>query len=165
MNPAEGESKINGIVIAACSQRAKTDAFRFDPKIVVERVNIREHVAWCQKPGDEETQNMAEDYLRIGNSQGEEVESARSCVGGDFQEIDVVGGGITGITAALEAAAADYEVLLVEKEPQIGGFWPLIRKGSPQNLLTPSLSPTVLKPRSTRRCTTPRSRFHIGKNR
>ena len=34
----------------------------------------------------------------------------------------VVGGGITGMTAALEAAKAGYKVILVEKEPELGGF-------------------------------------------
>jgi quinone-modifying oxidoreductase subunit QmoB len=34
----------------------------------------------------------------------------------------VVGGGITGMTAALESAKAGYKVVLVEKEPQLGGF-------------------------------------------
>ena len=57
--PAEGGPNVDGVVIAACSPRMKTDAFRFDPNTVVERVNIREHVAWCQKPGDEEAQKLA----------------------------------------------------------------------------------------------------------
>ncbi len=34
----------------------------------------------------------------------------------------VIGGGITGMTAALESAKAGYKVVLVEKEPQLGGF-------------------------------------------
>ncbi len=34
----------------------------------------------------------------------------------------VIGGGITGMTSALEAAKAGYQVYLVEKEPQLGGW-------------------------------------------
>ena len=56
-----GGAAPDGIVIAACSPRVKTEAFAFDPSLVVERVNLREHVAWCQKPGDEDTQMLAED--------------------------------------------------------------------------------------------------------
>ena len=131
LSPAEGESKINGVLIVACSQRAKTDAFRFDPGTVVERVNIREHVAWCQKPGDEETQNMAEDYLRMGIAKAQKSKAPEAISEETSKKLMVVGGGITGITAALEAAAADYEVLLVEKEPQIGGFLATNKKRLP----------------------------------
>jgi quinone-modifying oxidoreductase subunit QmoA len=35
--------------------------------------------------------------------------------------IMVVGGGISGLTTALEAAEVGYEVLLIEKEPSLGG--------------------------------------------
>ena len=37
------------------------------------------------------------------------------------QAIVVVGGGVSGLTAALEAAEAGYEVVLVEKNPHLGG--------------------------------------------
>ena len=40
---------VNTVVIAACSARAMTDAFRFDVPIL-ERVNLREHVAWSHEP-------------------------------------------------------------------------------------------------------------------
>jgi quinone-modifying oxidoreductase, subunit QmoA len=42
-------------------------------------------------------------------------------VGTTNQTILVVGGGMSGITAALEAAEAGYDVLLVEKQPYLGG--------------------------------------------
>jgi len=37
------------------------------------------------------------------------------------QSILVVGGGMSGLTAALEAAEAGYEVVLIEKNPYLGG--------------------------------------------
>ena len=54
------------MVVAACSPRFKAEAFSFNHGSVVERVNLREHVAWCHKPQDEDTQMLAEDYLRMG---------------------------------------------------------------------------------------------------
>ena len=47
------------------------------------------------------------------------------------QTILVVGGGVTGITAALEAAAAEYEVVLVEKQAQLGGSLAGVKKHFP----------------------------------
>ena len=58
------DKSLNTIVIAACSPRVKTKEFSFDPSIVVERVNLREQVVWCNPPNEEDTQMLAEDYLR-----------------------------------------------------------------------------------------------------
>ena len=43
----------------------------------------------------------------------------------------VVGGGIAGLSAALDAAAAGYDVVLVEKQPQLGGFMKGLKKAFP----------------------------------
>ena len=44
------------------------------------------------------------------------------------KDILVVGGGLTGMTAALEAAKAGYHTILVEKEAQLGGFQSRVQK-------------------------------------
>jgi quinone-modifying oxidoreductase subunit QmoB len=116
------DSVVDRVVIAACSPRVKTDAFAFDPTMVLDRVNIREHVAWCQKPNDEDTQMMAEDYLRMGITKAQKSEPLEPAHDEISKRLLVVGGGVTGMTAALEAATAGYDVVLVEKEPQLGGF-------------------------------------------
>ena len=48
-------------------------------------------------------------------------ESPAAAAPSAYRTILVVGGGIAGITAAVEAAEAGYEVFLVEKEPYLGG--------------------------------------------
>jgi quinone-modifying oxidoreductase subunit QmoB len=139
------EGKVDGVVVAACSQRMKMDAFNFGPKVYVERVNIREHVAWCQNADDEDVPAMAEDYVSMG------VARAKKAVVPDpideeiSKRIMVIGGGVTGITAALEAADADYEVLLVEKEPQLGGFLATVKKRYPTEPPYTELSEDGLK--------------------
>jgi quinone-modifying oxidoreductase, subunit QmoB len=125
------EGAVNAVVIAACSPRMKTDAFHFDPRMVVERVNLREHVVWSHAPKDEDSQMLAEDYLRMGVVKAQKMEPLEPVGNGISKAIMVVGGGITGITAALEAAAADYEVILVEKQPQLGGSLAGIKKYFP----------------------------------
>jgi quinone-modifying oxidoreductase subunit QmoB len=59
---------LDGVVIAACSQRVNTDVFNFGPSVVVERVNLREQCIWCHPANDEDTQMLAEDQLRMGSS-------------------------------------------------------------------------------------------------
>jgi len=119
----EGDQpKVDGVLIAACSQRMKMDAFNFGPEVPVERVNIREHVAWCQEPKAEDTQAMADDYIRMGVAKAKKMKAPEAAREEISKKLMVVGGGITGVTSALEAAAAGYEVLLVEKEDKLGGF-------------------------------------------
>ncbi len=113
---------VDTVVLAACSPRMKSEIFTFEPHIHLERVNIREHVAWCQQPHDENTQMMAEDYLRMGIVKARKTESLASLSDPISKTLLVVGGGIAGLTAALEAASAGYDVVLVEKQAQLGGF-------------------------------------------
>jgi len=122
---------IDGVVVAACSPRVKTEAFRFDPRMVLERVNLREHVIWSHPAKDEDTQELAEDYLRMGVVKAQKAEPLEPLGEEISRTILVVGGGITGLTAALEAANAGYQVVLVEKAPQLGGFLATIGKRFP----------------------------------
>jgi len=113
---------VNTITIAACSPRVKFEEFDF-PGTITERVNIREFVAWTQPPRTDETQSLAEDYLMMGivkTQKGDLPEP--NILEGLSNTLLVVGGGISGMTAALSAANAGQQVLLVEKEPQLGGF-------------------------------------------
>ena len=120
---------VNTIVIAACSHRVMYDVFNFE-NCIVDRVNIREQVAWCQKPGEEDTQMMAEDYLRMALAKVNAMELPEPYQPEEeiSRDILVVGGGVTGMTSALEAAKAGYSAVLVEKEAQLGGFQGNVRK-------------------------------------
>jgi len=118
---AAGE--VNCVGIAACSGRVKTDVFDFDPMTVItERINIREHVAWCQPAGEEDTRMMAEDYIRMGITRIQKTHLPNPYSEPIDKGILVVGGGSSGIQAALDAADAGYSVTLVEKEDQLGGY-------------------------------------------
>ena len=128
---------VNTVVIAACSRRVLYDVFDFGPAIV-ERVNLREGVIWSHKPQeegevDEFIQEMAEDYLRMGMAEAEKklpVEPYQPEEPID-KRIMVMGGGVTGLSAALEVAKAGYEAVVIEKEAQAGGFAAKIRKQTP----------------------------------
>ena len=58
---------VTHVAIAACSRRAKTEAFHF-PTVAMARANLREGVIWSQPDTDEAretTQEMADDYVRM----------------------------------------------------------------------------------------------------
>lgn len=122
MSDLEGEG-VNTVVIGACSPRVMTEVFDFGLERVTERVNLREQVVWSHPPKDEDTQMLAEDQLRMGIIKARESEPPSPFVAEDFNKrILVVGGGLTGMTAAQEAARAGYEVVLVEKSDELGGY-------------------------------------------
>jgi quinone-modifying oxidoreductase, subunit QmoB len=113
---------INTIIIAACSPRVKYEEFDF-PGCITERVNIREFVVWMQPPNTDETQSIADDYVVMGIVRAQKGDLPEPAILENLSSaILVIGGGITGMTAALEGAKAGYQVVLVEKEPQLGGF-------------------------------------------
>jgi len=57
----------------------------------------------------------------------------KSVADGNFGDVMVVGGGISGIQAALDLATAGYKVYLVEKSPAIGGHMAQLDKTFPTN--------------------------------
>ena len=56
-----------------------------------------------------------------------------SLAGGNYGDVMVVGGGISGIQACLDLAAAGFKVYLVEKAPSIGGHMAQLDKTFPTN--------------------------------
>jgi quinone-modifying oxidoreductase subunit QmoB len=119
------EEGVTHIAIAACSRRAKTEAFYF-PTVAMSRANLREGVIWVRPEGDEHqetTQEMAQDYVRMACAEAKKlVQPLGSTTAERNNTVLVVGGGITGMTAALEAAKTGYQVVLVEKAAQLGGW-------------------------------------------
>lgn len=51
----------------------------------------------------------------------------------DFGDVMVIGGGISGIQAALDLATAGFKVYLVEKSPSLGGKMAQLDKTFPTN--------------------------------
>ena len=111
---------VTHVAICACSRRAKTEAFNF-PTTAISRGNLREGVIWV-RPDTEEaretTQEMAEDYVRMACAEVKAmtVPSGNTNVGGS-KTLLVVGGGISGMTSALEAAKAGYKVVQITRCP------------------------------------------------
>jgi quinone-modifying oxidoreductase subunit QmoB len=122
---------VNQIAIAACSPRVKWDIFDFGG-CCVDRINLREGVVWTHDI-DEHTQELAEDLLRMGIGKVQKMEVPVALEEEIDKSILVVGGGISGITAALAVANAGYDVNLVEKADSLGGWAAKFSKVTPQS--------------------------------
>ena len=119
-NDITGEA-LTAVIIAGPSPRVFQNVYKFDGAIT-ERINLREQVIWCHPENDEDTQMLAEDYMRMGITKAMKYDDRPPYMEASDKGILVIGGGISGLTAALEAAKAGYQVCLVEKEPQLGGW-------------------------------------------
>jgi quinone-modifying oxidoreductase subunit QmoB len=121
---ASGEA--THIMLAGCSRRAKVEVFHF-PDVAMARANLREGVIWM-RPHDEAhqetTDEMAADYIRMACAELRFMTVPKPSGEQELNKtILVVGGGVTGMTAALETARAGYQVALVAEEDELGGVW------------------------------------------
>ncbi len=119
--------KLNGIVIASCSPRMHEPTFRqtlreigLNP-FLLEIANIREHVSWIHANDPEAATEKAIDLVRMAIARARLLEPLAEPEVLIKKSTLIVGGGIAGISAALDLANAGFKVYLVEKEPSIGG--------------------------------------------
>ena len=118
--------KLDGVVVASCSPHMHLKTFRkaaqtagLNPYLV-EMANIREQCSWVHHDRAQATAKAFE-IIRLA------VEKVRNDAA--LQPIRVpvtrralvIGGGVAGIQAALDIADAGHEVVMVEREPSIGG--------------------------------------------
>jgi quinone-modifying oxidoreductase subunit QmoB len=117
------KENLERVIIAACSPRYFAKKFSFPEGIITVRVNLREQVIWCSEPNNDDTQMLAEDYIRMGIVKALNTGIQEPYIlENQASVIMVIGGGITGITAAIEGAKAGYNMLLIEKEANLGGW-------------------------------------------
>ena len=134
---AEGKSQIaellhqtrgvNRLVIGACSLRTHEPLFQrlasesgINP-YMIEMVNLREHCSWVHQSDPVGATRKACELIRVGVERvrlaqpinKEQREPVRSAL--------IIGGGVSGMTAALAIADAGYHVHLVEKRGELGG--------------------------------------------
>ncbi len=124
--------ELGGILLAACSPRAKQAEFRFDPAhMAVERVSLREQTAWSHPAGEEDTQLLAEDLLRMGMARLAKMTTPKPLAEAIERTVLVVGGGVAGLEAARAAAGTGHPVVLVEAQEQLGGHLASVKHMAP----------------------------------
>jgi len=145
------EHKLNRVVIGACSPRMHEPTFRrtvagagLNPYLL-EIANIREHCSWVHRGQVEEATAKAIDLVRSAVARVAWQEPLTPKQVGITRRALVIGGGIAGIQASLDIADAGYEVILVEREPSIGGHMAQLDKTFP----TLDCSACILTPKMT----------------
>ncbi|MFH1892176.1 MAG: FAD-dependent oxidoreductase [Candidatus Zixiibacteriota bacterium] len=113
---------LNRVCVCACSNRVFPELFDFGTDIFTDRANLREWVVWTHPANDEDTQMLAEDYIRMSITKVQKGEPPVPFTEETSRDIMVIGGGMSGMTSAKAAADAGYKVTLVEKEDHLGGW-------------------------------------------
>jgi len=131
------ENNLDRIVVASCSPRLHEATFRkvlaragLNP-YVLEMANIREQCSWVHQNQGEKATEKAVALVRRAVAKAEQLEPLFESHIPVTKRTLVVGGGIAGIQAALDIADAGHEVLLLEREPSIGGKMAMLDKTFP----------------------------------
>jgi heterodisulfide reductase subunit A len=121
------ENGVNGVVVAACSPRMHEPTFRnclveagLNPYLL-HMVNLREQCSWVHSQEKDAATQKAVDLVRMGVSKAAKLEPLEARQVPVEQATLVIGGGVTGIQAALDLAQMGFKVYLVESSPSIGG--------------------------------------------
>ncbi len=153
------DHRLTGVVVSACSPRMHEPTFRkacaeagLNPYLC-EMANIREHCSWVHDKGDKTTQK-AVDLVRTlveKVKKNQPLEPIRVPV---CRAAVVVGGGVAGIQTSLDIANAGHQVILVERDPSIGGHMSQLSETFPtldcsQCILTPRMVEVAQHPNIT----------------
>ena len=131
------EYNLNRVVVSACSVRMHEPTFRatvaeagLNP-FLMEMANVREQCTWVHGHDREGALAKAKDLTAAA------IAKARFLVPLDMIKVPVtkramvIGGGVAGISAALDLADQGIETLLIEKQPTIGGVMAQLNKTFP----------------------------------
>jgi heterodisulfide reductase subunit A len=153
------EKGLTGVVVASCSPRMHEPTFRkacaeagLNP-FMCEMANLREHCSWVHEKG-EATTEKAIDLVRILVEKVKFNHSLSEIKVPVTKTALVIGGGIAGIQASLDIANTGHKVILIERDPSIGGHMSQLSETFPtldcsQCILTPRMVEVAQHPNIT----------------
>jgi heterodisulfide reductase subunit A len=121
------EHNLNRVIVASCTPRTHEPLFRdcVEEEGVNEYlfnfVNIRDQCTWVHQKQPEEAFEKAKDVIRMGVAKAAKLEALENITVDATPTALVIGGGVSGMTAALSLANQGFETYLVEREKELGG--------------------------------------------
>jgi heterodisulfide reductase subunit A len=119
---------LNRVIVASCTPRTHAPLFQATcesaglNKYLFTFVNLREHCSWVHMKEKEKATKKAKDLIRMGVARARLLEPQVEEKVNVEPTAVVVGGGVSGMTAALSLADMGFPVHLVERETELGGF-------------------------------------------
>ena len=133
------EHNLNRVVVASCTPRTHEPVFRACVeeaglnRYLYDQVNLREHVSWVHMDDHDLATMKAQELVAMAIERVKYLEPLERKAVDVIQSAAVIGGGVAGISAALDLANAGFETHLIESRPTIGGQMALLDKVFPQN--------------------------------
>ncbi len=122
------EKGINRVIVASCTPRTHESLFQNTireaglNRYLFELVNIREHCSWVHMREPDKATNKAKELVAMTVAKSKLLQPVHEISMDITQSGVVIGGGIAGMTAALELANQGYTIHLIEKEAELGGL-------------------------------------------
>src|SRR5512133_3480590 len=159
LKKAVTDHNLDGIVVAACSPRMHEKTFRNAAKaaglnpFLCEMANIREHCSWVHEDRGEATAK-ATDIVTMLVERVKMNKKLQPITVPVTKRALIIGGGIAGIQAALDIADCGHQVVLVERDPSIGGHMAQLSETFPtldcsQCIMTPKMVDVANHPNIT----------------
>ena len=125
--------RLNRMVVAACTPRTHEPLFqktlelsRINPYLF-EFANIREHCSWVHRQEPEKATRKACDLVRLAVAKVKLATPLYKRSTSVNKDALVIGGGLAGLTAALDLAQQGFNVALIEKQAELGGHFRHVR--------------------------------------
>ena len=127
------QNKLNRVIVASCTPRTHESLFKetvqesgLNPYLF-EMTNIRDQCSWVHMHEPKEATEKAKDLVRSVVAKARLLKSLEKPLINVIPVCLILGGGVSGITAACELAEQGFEVHLVEREKDLGGHLRTIR--------------------------------------
>jgi heterodisulfide reductase subunit A-like polyferredoxin len=121
------EKGLNRVIVSSCTPRTHEPIFRdtirqagLNPYLF-EMANIRDQDSWVHTQWPGLATEKARDLTRMAVARSRRLESLYTQEQSLSHRALVIGGGVAGLTAALNLADQGYDVTLVEREKELGG--------------------------------------------
>ena len=151
------ENQLNRVVVASCSPRTHEPMFQETiremglNKYLFEMTNIRDQCSWVHMHQPQEATQKSKELLRMAVAKSRLLQPLKEPVVEVIKKGLVIGGGLSGMRAALGLAQQGFDCALVEKEPELGGnlhhIYHTIEGNDSQALLRKTVSEVLENPR------------------
>ena len=122
------EYHLNRVIVASCTPRTHEPLFQETireaglNRYLFQMANIRDQCSWVHMNEPEAATEKAKDLVRMAVNKARYIEPIDRIRLNVTPKTLVIGGGVSGMVAALNFASQEYETYLVERESELGGI-------------------------------------------